>query len=163
MAYLQYDRGDRTPLTKNFIRKEFDCKCGKCKTQHDTNLSDGLQKMRDILGEIIISSGYRCRAHNANVGGTSQSYHMSGMAADIIVPGKNVSEVCKVAERLGFYGIGMYDDGYVHVDTRPKSKKAFWRNSAQIPVETFGGAPENIKTADELADAIKKTLAEFGY
>lgn len=164
MSFLQYNRGDSTPLSDNFVRKEFDCKCGECEeTLHDEKLSEGLQRIRHRFGETIITSGYRCKKHNTNVGGSSDSYHMKGMAADFIIPGVNVSEICKFAESIGFYGIGMYDDGYVHVDTRPESHKAFWRNSDQIPVDTFGGSPEDMKSPDELADAIKKVLADFGY
>jgi len=35
---------------------------------------------------IIITSGYRCPALNAAVGGARDSAHMDGLAADIIVP-----------------------------------------------------------------------------
>ena len=34
-------------------------------------------------GPIIITSGYRCEALNARVGGVKNSYHTRGMAADI--------------------------------------------------------------------------------
>ena len=164
MAIMTYKRGDKTPLTENFLRKEFDCKCGKCNTKHDPELSHKLQIMREHFGKsIIITSGYRCLVHNANVGGASKSYHTLGMAADIIVVDVNTSEVCKFAESIGFYGIGIYDDGYVHVDTRPKECKAFWRNHEQIPIETFGAVEAPEVSAKQLASEIREVLKKYGY
>ena len=43
-----------------------------------------LQPLRDLWGQpIIISSGYRCNALNAAVGGSASSQHMLGEAVDI--------------------------------------------------------------------------------
>lgn len=163
MAIVKYARGARGKITTNLSIEEFQCKCGNCSaTVHDEALSFGLQKIRTHFGSpMIINSGYRCPAHNANVGGSSQSYHVKGMAADIVIPGVNVSEICAYAESIGFYGIGMYDDGYVHLDTRPKDKKAFWRNASQTPVTTFIKETVPNMTAKELADKIRALLKSY--
>ena len=170
MAIVKYARGARGNLTTNLAIEEFQCKCGKCSaTVHDEALSFGLQKIRTHFGSpMIISSGYRCPTHNTNVGGSSKSYHVKGMAADIVMPGVNVSEICAYAESIGFYGIGMYDDGYVHLDTRPKEKKAFWRNAEQTPVKTFIKSNELSaeETAKALIEGMKKIAAilkSLGY
>ena len=43
-----------------------------------------LDPLREAWGApIIITSGYRCEALNARVGGVKNSYHTRGMAADI--------------------------------------------------------------------------------
>ena len=43
-----------------------------------------LQPMREAYGKsIIVTSGYRCPALNAKVGGSKTSQHMRGQAADI--------------------------------------------------------------------------------
>lgn len=43
-----------------------------------------LDPLRTAMGfPVIISSGYRCKALNAAVGGTPNSSHMRGLAADI--------------------------------------------------------------------------------
>lgn len=46
-----------------------------------------LEEVRTRLGvPILISSGYRCPALNASVGGQKNSQHMTGQAADFIAP-----------------------------------------------------------------------------
>ena len=171
MAIVKYARTAKGKITTNLSIEEFHCKCGQCsETVHDEALSFGLQKIRSHFGRpLIINSGYRCPTHNANVGGSPQSYHVNGgRAADIVIPGVNVSEICAYAESIGFYGIGMYDDGYVHLDTRPKEKKAFWRNAEQTPVKTFIksnelSAEETVKAHSEAMKQIAAILKSLGY
>lgn len=51
-------------------------------------LTNTLETVRGILGSpIYISSGYRCRLLNNQVGGSSHSWHTLGLAADFICPG----------------------------------------------------------------------------
>ena len=52
-----------------------------------------LQPLRDKLGPVIVTSGYRCRPLNTAIGGSGNSQHMQGQAADIRVLGKSVKEV----------------------------------------------------------------------
>ena len=53
-----------------------------------------LQPLRDHLGcAVKITSGYRCKALNTKVGGQPNSQHLTGNAADFIVPSKNLKEV----------------------------------------------------------------------
>lgn len=53
-----------------------------------TRLADRLEFVRTMLGSpIVISSGYRSPQVNAGVGGSNSSQHMTGNAADILVPG----------------------------------------------------------------------------
>lgn len=54
-----------------------------------------LQPLRDHLGRaIVVSSGYRSPDVNRAIGGASNSAHMHGLAADIVVPGLPPREVC---------------------------------------------------------------------
>jgi len=105
-------------LSKNFNESEFVCKCG-CGTVHvNPNLISKLQKLRDMVGKpITIVSGYRCAAHNASVGGVPRSQHKLGNAADISISGMSPAEVAKLAEKVGFNGIGRYST-FTHVDVR---------------------------------------------
>ena len=159
MAIVKFARGSKGNLTTNLRIEEFQCKCGKCSaTVHDEALSMGLQKIRSHFdNKLIITSGYRCPTHNSNVGGSSQSYHTTGQAADFYVENVNCSDVAEYAESIGFCGIGVYDDGYVHVDTRPKEKKFFWRNASQTKVNTFINSKPKL-TAEELAGKIRDLL-----
>lgn len=86
-------------------------------------LANRLQVVRDILGKpITITSGYRTSAHNKAVGGAPQSLHLSGMAADIVVPGMPAREVQKVLKNWSG-GMGSYLH-FTHLDCR--KSKARW-------------------------------------
>lgn len=78
-----------------------------------------LEALRKKAGNapITINSGFRSINHNSNVGGASNSMHMYGIAADIVVSGKSVYDVQTLAKRNGFSGIIRYST-FVHVDSR---------------------------------------------
>ena len=58
MSIITYKRGDKTALTKNFSRYEFDCPCG-CGTQMvDPELAEKLQRIRPAsIGQASRISG----------------------------------------------------------------------------------------------------------
>ena len=111
-------------LTANFNLTEFACRhCGAVKI--DPALVTRLQQLRDRVGRpIIITSGYRCEAHNRAVGGATDSQHLLGKAADIQVEGMAPDTLAAHAEAIGFGGIGIYSN-FVHVDTR--AGRVRWR------------------------------------
>ena len=133
-----YAKGSTAVLQPNFKISEFTCKCGSrgCHiTLHDPQLSEKLQALRLLCGKAItINSGYRCAAHNEAVGGSVNSYHTRGMAADIKAKGISPEGLARMAETVGFRGIGLYQS-FVHVDTRPK--KYFWNQMTRKVVSTF--------------------------
>lgn len=133
---IEFERGKQGYITKNFRYSEFECKCGKCKSQKiNSSIVAFAQQIRDYFGKpVIVNSGYRCREHNVKVGGVSKSQHVNGNALDIVV--KNVSpiEVAKYCETIGIKGIGVYQWG-CHIDTR--DTKSFWKNDNCIPITTF--------------------------
>lgn len=114
-------------LSAYFQSSEFRCPCcGRVKVAE--KLIQGLQKLRDRLGvPIHVTSGYRCKEHNAAVGGSTNSLHLTGQAADI---------TCKLSllrlyfEALGIGefqtgGVGLYpDNNFIHVDVR--NSRARW-------------------------------------
>ena len=107
-------------VTENFKLSEFACKCGNCENLINVGFIQALQKLRDEYGKpLTITSGYRCPAHNAVVGGAKHSYHMKGLAADIAVTGASERyQIVKRAIELGvFGGIGI-SSGFVHLDIR---------------------------------------------
>jgi uncharacterized protein YcbK (DUF882 family) len=78
---------------------------------------------------LIITSGYRCKRHNAKVGGVKNSRHRFGMAADIKVRGMSTEALFKQAKMSGlFNGIGIYNT-FVHVDIRDKVGRWDKRNA----------------------------------
>jgi zinc D-Ala-D-Ala carboxypeptidase len=64
-------------------------------------LADIMEQVRSICGDnpVTITSGYRSPEVNAACGGSSTSAHMSGLAADFIIPGfGDPLDVCKAIE-----------------------------------------------------------------
>jgi len=75
-------------LSTFFRLEEFQCKCGTCasKSPHP-DLVKKLDILRSAYGQpIIITSGLRCEAYNALVGGVQDSEHITGEAVDIACP-----------------------------------------------------------------------------
>jgi len=112
----------------HFKYREFRCKCcGKLPSKGvDPNLVLKLELLRKMLGDrpIIISSGYRCPAHNKRVRGVPRSQHLYGTAADIYVRDVKPSKVAEVAEKVFWDGgLGRYSN-FTHVDTR--GRRARW-------------------------------------
>lgn len=136
MSVITYKRGDKTALTKNFSRYEFDCRCG-CGTQMvDPELAEKLQRIRDVVGKKIkITSGYRCMKRNQDAGGGTNSRHRYGMAADWRLEDRSLNPVALgiLAVEAGFGGVGIYWYGnyaFVHADTR--NAKATWLCDAKL-------------------------------
>lgn len=124
--YVQHRPAQDKQLSKNFNEKEFACRhCGKVRIIQE--VVDKIQALRDRVGApVTITSPYRCLTHNTNIGGAPQSRHMQGQALDIVVPASNRNEVARIAEQVGFGGIGVYEPsakngvwGFVHVDIGP--------------------------------------------
>ncbi len=125
---MRYDYRDNTQLSAHFNVQEFRCKCGR---EHDILINPelivNLEKLYSSLNcsKIIVTSGYRCEAHDRSVGGTGKGQHTVGNAADICCYGQDgqpVSsrKVCCNAQDIGFGGIANITDEYIytHVDVR---------------------------------------------
>jgi uncharacterized protein YcbK (DUF882 family) len=70
----------------DFTMKETECKCGCGHNPVHQSLINVLQLITDTLGrKLKLNCVCRCIAHNKKVGGTDNSYHVQGMAADIAV------------------------------------------------------------------------------
>lgn len=117
-------------LSKNFVDKEFACKCCGQSNMHFTFILY-LQAMRDHFGKpIVVTSGFRCKKHNEKIGGSPNSMHMKGMAADIRVHNSNERfELVDAAIKAGFKRIGIYMNAHIHVDTKPE-KPIIWTGQA---------------------------------
>lgn len=108
-------------LSPHFSRREFRCRhCGRAVVT--MRLVQLLERLREISGgPLVIVSGYRCPVHNRAVGGARASYHLRGMAADLVEGYAEVDE----AVAAGFTGIGTKGLSAVHVDTRPGPRIIF--------------------------------------
>lgn len=78
---------------KYFKRTEFKCKCGgKHCNGYPAEMKEKVVKIADgarehFNAEATVVSGLRCKIHNANEGGVSNSRHMSGKAIDLRIKG----------------------------------------------------------------------------
>lgn len=106
-----------------FRKEEFRCKCGGkfCSgfpAQPEKQLVLLADRVRSHFGApMTVSSGVRCRQHNANVGGAAKSRHMSGKAMDFTVRGKTASEVLAFVKAQPEVRYAYAIDGnYVHMD-----------------------------------------------
>ena len=96
MRVIVYQASDTSALSKNFTRKDFKCPCGCTRQMVDSELVEKLQAIRDKLGKAIkVTSGYRCITHNASktVGGSPNSKHRYGMAADWRMVNRSINPV----------------------------------------------------------------------
>lgn len=112
-------------LSANFRVREFSCQDGSDPVFISPELIKILQEIREHFGKSInINSGFRTAIHNKKVGGSANSQHLYGLAADIVVSGVEPQKVydyaCKLLPRSG--GVGLYNWG-VHIDVRKEKSR----------------------------------------
>jgi len=128
-------------LTANFWEHEFDCNC--CGKYIDAKqIAMQLQVLRNFINNELkpvtpirlrLTNGLRCKAHNKNVGGVSNSRHLPKFykigegAADVYSPdisARKLRKLFKKAWKAGIVsgGAGLYWK-FIHSDT---SSRRFW-------------------------------------
>ncbi len=125
-------------MTEHFKREEFACNGVGC-CGHSAPISlqllENLELLRKAVSEELakdtglkINSGFRCKTHNAKVGGASDSLHCFGIACDVATPkgltDKRFSEIAEKVPAFSNGGIGLYL-GRIHVDIR--KGRARWK------------------------------------
>lgn len=121
-------------LTKNFHLSEFKCNDGT-KVPEELipkvkELAENLQVLRDYIKEpIFLNSAYRTKEYNTLIGGTANSQHVKGCAADITCKSKSPKQLANIIEvlieegKMKQGGVGRYN-GFTHYDIR--GTKARW-------------------------------------
>lgn len=111
---------------KYFLLDELKCKCGKCGStgcEMDHDFMGKMDSLREAMEmPLIITSPYRCSAHNNNVNPKTGANgpHTTGKASDILIRGADAYRLVQIATQLGFTGIGVKQSGinrYIHLDT----------------------------------------------
>jgi hypothetical protein len=78
-----------------------------------------LEKVRVALGgkPISITSGYRCKKLNENIGSKETSQHCFGCAADILVSGMTPRQVCEtiIKSKLEYDQVILEFDSWTHI------------------------------------------------
>jgi zinc D-Ala-D-Ala carboxypeptidase len=121
-----------SPLSKNFSIEEFcvsqtAARMGRLiepdkKQENYIRLlvTNVLQPLRDLLGSpVVITSGYRPPWLNAMIGGSENSQHMKGQAADFVAPGVSIGSLIVAAQELPFDQLINEFDQWVHVSYIP--------------------------------------------
>lgn len=120
---------------KYFTREEFRCQCGGkyCDgfpaemAEETVRLADEIRRRAGV--PINVSSGVRCKQHNADVGGVWNSLHLTGQAVDLAPIGGDISvaRLQEIAEQVQAEkmpnrgGLGRYAWG-VHIDNGKYSR-----------------------------------------
>lgn len=103
-------------LTEYFNLREFECPC--C---HRVRLCPlllwRLGKLRGLwAAPLVLTSAFRCDAHNSAVGGVKNSLHRLGQAADVRVRGQAQGQFTPLARECGFAEVIPYPErGFVHI------------------------------------------------
>lgn len=91
-------------------------------------LADNLEKIRTLLGHPLrISSGFRCMELNRKIGGSVNSSHMDGLAADFTCErfGKPI-DIVKALFKSGIKVDQVICEGtWVHISFDPKMRQQF--------------------------------------
>lgn len=126
------DTNDHWTGIKYFRPEEFKCKCGKHCDGYPAEIDMTMVRYADAIRErlgvpLCVNSGLRCKQHNTNVGGVTNSQHVLGKAADLGAPeGITPAQMAQTAEEVmgDTGGIGIYTWG-IHIDSR--ATKARWK------------------------------------
>lgn len=150
----------------NFKKTEFKCPCGKCNGYGNgiaTTLVETLQELRNKYGKLQITSGYRCPAHNKAVGGSTNSKHTKGQAADFYLDGFNnqINRVNMVNElkKTKYYNYSYTNvngnhpnmGNVVHLDTKLEDTDDAYKTFVKDLQEAIGANVDGIAGSETLS------------
>lgn len=106
-----------------------------------------LEQIRDLLGPLHISSGYRCEALNSAVGGRPTSQHMQGLAADFEPQRFSLQESTRrILQQKVMFDQFIYEFGrWLHVSVAPVGRLV--RGQALMIGKWTGGHDEPLDLA----------------
>ena len=114
-----------------FTSDELTCKCGCGRMEMDSLFMDKLCLLRIMLGFALpVTSGFRCPAHNMDLGGTLSGPHTTGKAVDIQVVLERAAILAKFALNQGFH-VGLRQHGdfskrIIHLDLCDRKYQTIW-------------------------------------
>jgi uncharacterized protein YcbK (DUF882 family) len=94
----------------------------------DVQLLDYLNQIVSLVGpgkEVHVFSAYRSPTYNdllvrTGKGAAPNSFHTTGQALDISIPGVRLTQVWRAATKLQLGGVGNYRRrGFIHIDSGP--------------------------------------------
>lgn len=127
----------------------------------DERSMDMLQALRTKLGKpLVLNSAFRSETYNRQIGGTTNSFHVKGMAFDVSMLNHDPEAFEAAAIAVGFRGIGHYPhSNFMHIDTRRSEQvvrfKGKGKNNAWF-AKSAGGFNAVEPKPDTVADQLKK-------
>ena len=114
-----------------FQPREFACRCGCGRADMALELVSWLEILRRAINApLIVTSGFRCPAHNSNVGGAPYSRHMIGCAADVRYPLGRESELSALVVRMRQSGWELdARQTYLHIGVPRASASVLWKGA----------------------------------
>lgn len=89
-------------------------------------VSTVLDPLRQRVGPLIVTSGFRSTATNDAVGGSQNSQHLSGAAVDIVPTAASESEVLAVLHTLPVDQVITYEDtNHIHISATHTNRGEF--------------------------------------
>ena len=124
-------------LTEHFTLEEFTCSTTGERAKINNSVpaqlmpnikltANKLECVRKVLGfPIIITSGYRCPALNARVGGASTSAHTKGLAVDFHSSYGTPKEICQrlIDAGVQFDKLIQEHNQWVHIGFSPSNNR----------------------------------------
>lgn len=109
------------------MKGKLSCPCGKCDVQLDNSIKWILESLeREMIialykhFELFVTSGARCEDYNKLVGGSKNSAHINGLAADIYCPDNHHKWFIKrylYTKNIKRIGDGVNKGKFIHFDT----------------------------------------------
>ena len=114
-----------------FEPEEFQCNCEyvACIDSYQYMSESFLQLLFKVRAQIdfplVVTSGYRCKRHNKDVGGVPNSAHTRGYAVDVRIT--SPLERYELIEQLVYHGLsfGVYSN-FVHIELKRGDPQCFY-------------------------------------
>lgn len=121
-------------MSEHFNHQDFFCMCAACKASKEAEykIHLGLVGVLEALWvklnkPIKVKASFRCETENEKLGGGRKSFHIYGKAAHVYIDGVKPQELFKAARDIPeIRGLGLNDDGTVHIDLRDVPEREEW-------------------------------------
>lgn len=112
-------------VSQTAARQRIDNRPGTVEVKNLYRTAELLEEVRALVGRpVSVSSGYRSRDVNAAVGGSANSAHIKGLAADIIAPGLSAKELAEKIQASGIvFDQLIYEGAWVHISLSDRAPR----------------------------------------
>jgi len=149
-----------TKVAPNFTRDELAQEWKGTYGVVQVHAVERLQDLRDEVGALRVTSGYRNPSYNASVGGATFSRHMYGDAFDLQPLSTSLSALSSACSRHGAGFVSVYTS-HVHCDWRDDAQEAAFYGSAAPPPPAPTAATHRAAVVPSLAGLLTAPAEGF--